>query len=221
MSVLNRTNYYKEKIMELNYIRQRHLIHDADVLLFRSTTFPHFGWWIGKYTNSMYSHAALAHWQNDELYCLEFREFEGSREYPIIKYLNQGDRIDVFRPCSYIEIPIFIKENEKVYVDYVIKNFTIETQNNIINTAKKLMGHKYSWWTIWQLAKNYIPFIRLRTVLHKNGEVDPRNFVCSTLVSYSYRINYIDPVPQLCDVCTTPGDLARSALFFKIFEISF
>jgi hypothetical protein len=204
-----------------NYQERKHLIQNADILLFKSGRFPNFGWWISRYTNSSYSHAALAYWEDDELYCLEFREFEGSRQYPIVEYLKQGCQIDVFRPFSYIEYPIAHETPDGIIVENHTLNFDIIVRQNIINTAKELMHKPYSWWTIWQVSKNYIPLLRLRKTRSKNGNVDVKQFVCSTLVAYSYRINYIDPVPFLPDEHTTPGDLSRSAAFFKLFEIIF
>ena len=207
--------------MKLDFNTQKHLIHNADVLLFRSKPFPNLGWWISKYTNSIYSHTALAYWERDELYCLEFREFKGSRQYPIIEYLKNGDKIDVFRASSYIEHPQAHETPNGLVVENQYKHFGSIVEDSIIHTAKALMNNRYSMWTIWQLSKNYIPFLRLRQAPCKNGEIDPKSFVCSTLVTYSYRINYMDPVPLLYDSQTTPGDIARSAIFHKLFEITF
>jgi hypothetical protein len=181
-----------------------------------------FGWIIGKYTYSEYSHAALAHWHGDDIHCLEFREFVGSREvFTIQNYLDLGCRIDVFRAAPSVSIPYVDFENpENPTVQTLDFKFDRVTANKVIATAHNLLGRKYSWWTIWQLAKTFIPFVRLRRRnIVKNGEPDEGEFVCSTLVSYAYRLNYADPVSFLPDSYTTPGDLARSELFVKLFEI--
>jgi hypothetical protein len=109
--------------------------------------------------------------------------------------------------------------NDGYYVKNEVKHFDSHVREKIIKTAKELIGRPYSWWTIYQNMKNYCPFIRLCRKECKNGEIDTKTFVCSTLVTYSYRINFIDPVPFLCDCCTVPGDLARSRLFFKLFSV--
>ena len=206
--------------VQLDYQTQKYLIKNADVLLFKAKKFPRLGWWISKYTNSPYSHSALAYWKNDELYCLEFREFLVSREYPLIEYLKSGYKIDVFRVCQNIEYPVAINTHYEPCVDYRKKYFTLETQYDIIYTAKQLIGKKYGWQNIYTLCKKYIPFARLFCKLHQDDD-NLTSFVCSTLVAYCYRQHFLDPVPLLCDSCTTPGDLARSAIFFKLFEIIF
>lgn len=205
-------------MVALSYSKCQHLIKDADILLFKCGKFPCFGWWISKYTRSPYSHVAMAHRVEDEILCLEFREFKGSREYPLINYINEGCKIDVFRCVSSINYPeIMLYPSIQVYDTY--HRLSNNIKNKIIHTAKSLMNKPYSWWTIWTLAKYFIPFIRLRQPICKNGEVNPSDFVCSTLISYSYRVNFLDPVPFLADNQTTPGDLARSPLFYKLFEI--
>lgn len=207
--------------LKLEYNKCKHLINDADVLLFHH--FPgcmNVGYWIAKYTNSPYSHAGLAHWHNDNLQCLEFREFIGSREYSVEQYLQDGARIDVFRASPTVDMPYIDfgdPENPKVEIKHY--DFSDDIAKKIISTAHALLGKPYSWWTIWQLSKTLIPFVRLGQHVIKNGAPDPAEFVCSTLVSYSYRLHYADPVSFLSDSYTTPGDLARSELFVKLFEI--
>jgi hypothetical protein len=211
-----------ENNLKLEYSKYKHLVNEADILLFHHGIMFSFGWIIGKYTYSEYSHAALAHWHDDDVRCLEFREFVGSREvFTIQNYLDLGCRIDVFRATPFLSIPYVDFENpENPTVQTLDFNFDRVTANKVIATAHHLLGRKYSWWTIWQLAKTFIPFVRLRRRnIVKNGEPDDAEFVCSTLVSYAYRLNYADPVSFLPDSYTTPGDLARSELFVKLFEI--
>ena len=200
------------------------LIKEGDVLLFRKKGGIHtISWWIRTYTKSKYSHVGLAHWHKDtgELLCLEFREFRGSREFPVKQYVKEGQQIDVFRACTLIEAP-YIDNSFPDYPElkYRTHKFTSTTASNITSTAHELLGRDYGWWNIWQLIKTYIPFIRLgQNIEGKNGLADEQEFVCSTLVAYSYRVHYIDPVPYVSDVYTTPGDLSRSDLFVKLFEI--
>ncbi len=209
-----------EKYPKLEYSKYGYLINEADLLLFNHPACTSVGWWIAKYTNSPYSHAGLAHWHDDGLKCLEFREFIGSREYPIEQYLKEGAKIDVFRATPSVEMPYLdFADPENPTYQTIRYEFTKDTASKIINTAHVLLGKPYSWWTIWQLAKTFIPFVRLGQSPLKNGPPDEQEFVCSTLVSYSYRLNYADPVSFLSDSYTTPGDLARSELFVKMFEI--
>jgi hypothetical protein len=208
--------------LKLEYSKYKYLINEADILLFNHGVFLGIGWIVAKYTHSPYSHVALAHWHGDDVRCLEFREFIGSREdFTIQDYLDRGCRIDVFRAAPTISIPYVDFESlDNPTVEKIEIEFDRTVATKIIATAHKLLGRRYSWWTIWQLAKTFIPFVRLRQhKFEKNGEPDVKEFVCSTLISYAYRLNYADPVSFLPDPYTTPGDLARSELFVKLFEI--
>jgi hypothetical protein len=208
-------------MITIPYATAKGLIKEADVLLFKASKFPGVGWWIGKYTQSPYSHAGLAHWEDGKLYCLEFREFKGSRMYPMDNYI-QGRQVDVFRAAETVIRPA-IKVDDydgKTYLAYEDFHFTDDIADSITATAKQLIGKKYSYWTIWQMFKTYIPFVRLGRKVIKNGEPETKKFVCSTLVTYAYRVNYIDPVPFLSDGYTSPGDLARSGLFSMLFSVN-
>ena len=212
--------------MTIPYEQCKDFIKEADILLFRATKFPRVGWWISKYTNSPYSHAALAHLDDKEVFCIEFREFHGARSYPLRKYIEEGDQIDVFRVCKYICYPKLRLENDNFCtINLETKMFTKQDAQNVTNTALKFVNrqdekkYRYSYWTIWQLLKTYIPIVRFRTNVNKNGNANTQKFVCSTLVNYAYRINFMDPIPFLSDEYTTPGDLARSSLFFRLFSI--
>lgn len=206
--------------MKIKYNNAKSLIKEADILLFKCGKFPKVGWWISKYTHSEYSHVGIAHWYGGELYCIEFREFIGSRIYKLDEYIKANAKIDVFRVCEAILQPIIVEDDinggYKLLENMIV--FTDSIASKITADALDLVGKKYSYWTIWQMFKTYIPFIRFRVNI-KNGEPANSNFVCSSFVAYAYRTNFLDPVPSLSDNYTTPGDLARSALFFKIFEI--
>lgn len=206
--------------IKIPYDKCKSLIKEADLLLFHHGEFPSVGWWIGKYTRSMYSHAGLAHWDNNEIYVLEFKEFTGSRKYLLNDYIKDDVKIDVFRACSDISYPR-IRKIDNSYVQ-TFDHFTVNdsTRKSITESALELIGETYSYWIIWQILKTYIPFIRLNTRGIKSTKETIESFVCSTLVTYSYRVNFIDPVPFLDDNYTTPGDLARSSIFTKLFEIT-
>jgi hypothetical protein len=211
------------KDIVLSYDEGKTLIHKADVLLFKCGSFCSTGWWIGKYTNSIYSHVALANiMENNEIECLEFREFKGSQRYPLKKYIEEGSKICVFRCIDRIDYPVCeIFEDKYVHVSLKSKNFNQNIADNIVNTAIELMGRSYSYWSIWSMGKGYIPLLRLKSkkICKDEDKPDESDFVCSTLITYAYRTNFIDPVPFLPDIYTTPADLARSRIFFKLFSI--
>ena len=202
--------------MITNYSLCKHLIREADVILFRKSNFPSVSWWIGLYSQSPYSHIGLAHWDKGELYCLEFREFKGSRTYLMNDYIKEEEnRIDIFRVCDKIK---FTGTDPK---DTIEKEFTPTIAKDITNYALELMAkyNKYGWQLIWKIWRTYLPFVRVwRNVKYddSNGSI----YVCSTLVTQTYRKHYLDPVPFLADEYTKPGDIARSAILRRIFSIS-
>jgi hypothetical protein len=206
----------------LSYEKYKNLIKDADILLFQHEKFPGFGWWIGRYTNSKYSHVALACWNGNDVDCLEFRELRGGRSYPIKQYLEDGYKIDVFRTVTVFEHPVLEYTHHKdFYITYDTHVFNSKVAANIITTAKSLIGIRYDWITIFKFMTTYIPFLRLKDN-HKTDDEwhDSHSFVCSTLITYCYRKHFTDPVPFLSDRYTSPGDLARSELFWKLFTLS-
>lgn len=210
------------KDIVLSYKKYKGLIKDADVLLFQHGKFPCMGWWIGKYTNSPYSHAALAHRKNGEIECLEFRELRGARPYPLEQYIADGYKIDVFRAVTVFEHPVLeYTHNKDYYVTYHTHVFNTKVAESIIQTANELMGIHYGWTTIFKFWKTYIPLLRFKHN-HKTDDDwhDSHAFVCSTLITYCYRKHFCDPVPFLSDRFTSPGDLARSELFWKLFTLS-
>ena len=210
----------------MEYNECKNIIQDADVLLFRGGKFPGIGWFIAKYSQSPYSHVGLAYWENNELYVLEFREFKGARKYKLQEYVDEyPGRIDVFRACLRIEIPKLVTGtdvNQKLipYCSHAIYNFTKSTQKRIVTDALNLINNhiEYGYRLIWRIAKTYCPLLRLfQKVPCKdcNGNL----YVCSTLVTKTYRKHFLDPVPFLADEYTKPGDLARSSIFRKLFTI--
>ena len=59
------------------YHEAKQYIKEADVLLFRGEGL--ISWLIKRYGSGVHSHAGMAHWDGDNLECVEFREFKGAR----------------------------------------------------------------------------------------------------------------------------------------------
>lgn len=198
----------------LDYNRQtKALIEEGDVLLFRAPRFPKIGWWITKYTGGIYSHVALAHWDNNELFCIEQREFKGGRSVLLESQLN--NTIDVYRAKPQI-MQHELVDNKVIWRTKIL---TDEIRKDITKTALSLTGTSYGWKSIWEIFKSYAPFFRIIT-RPKNGDESVADaYVCSTVVTYSYRMNYEDPCPNLSDKRTSPADIAQSALFDYLFTI--
>ncbi len=196
-------------------------INEADVLLFRAPGFPSIGWGITVYTGGVHSHVALAYKYGNKLYCVEQREFKGGRSVNLQSQLKKhAGRIDVYRPTSHIYVPYvaFDESTRKVSIEWKEKEFDDSTARAVVETALDLTGMEYGWRNIWEIFKVYAPGLRLlrKPKPDTNGA---RAYVCSTLVTYSFRKNYADPCPNLSDTRTAPADIAQSALFNYLFTI--
>ena len=175
------------------------LIQEADILLFRGKGI--ISWLIKRYGSGVHSHVGIAHWDNDNLQCVEFREFKGGRSVSLKTQVdNSPFGIDVFRASKRVDY-----ENDSYVLDDI-------TKEKISSIMLKLTGLPYGWRNIWKLVKHYVPFCRLAQQNIKDNNAT-KIFVCSTAAAYAYRMAYIDPVPYLADSAVTPSDLARSALF--------
>lgn len=194
-------------------------IQTGDVLLFKAPPFPSVGWGITQYTGGKHSHVGLAKRDGEHVYCVEQREFKGGRAVNLKTQVDQNpSRIDVYRPKSEF-VSWESDKNEDFSVKKVKYTFTNEVAEHIIDTAMDLTGTDYGWKNIWEIFKGYCPGYRL-IYRRKNGDDEiSKAYVCSTLVTYAYRINFIDPCPNLRDSKTKPSDLAQSMLFDYIFTI--
>ena len=203
------------------YHEAEQYIKEGDVLLFRGRGLS--SWLIKRYGSGVHSHAAMAHWDNDNLECIEFREVKGGRAVSLKSQVEtHPDNIDIFRPARQIHSMNFSgwPENMEAYDrEEQIDIFNEDTAKEVTDVMLQLTGLPYGWKNIWKLAKHYLPFARLAKQNIKDD--DPMNvFVCSTAVAYAFRKAYIDPVPYLADSAVMPADLARSALFKYQFTIS-
>lgn len=204
----------------LNHIRE------ADVLLFRGRGL--ISWLIKRYGGGVHSHAAMAHWDSDNLECVEFREFKGGRTVSLKSQVEtHPDNIDIFRPLDAVSFNRFSTwpENKEVRsIRPIITNenvehkFDEEVAKKVTDTMLELTGLPYGWKNFFKLGKHYLPFCRLAPQNMKDDEPN-EVFVCSTAVTYAYRANFLDPAPFLADAATTPADLARSPLFNYQFTI--
>jgi hypothetical protein len=203
------------------YHEAEQYIKEGDVLLFRGRGLS--SWLIKRYGSGVHSHAGMAHWDSDNLECIEFREFKGGRTVSLKSQVEtHPDNIDIFRPARQIHSMNFSgwPANMEAYDrEEQIDIFNEHTAKEVTDVMIELTGLPYGWENIWKLAKHYIPFARLAKQNIKDD--DPMNvFVCSTAVAYAFRKAYVDPVPYLADSAVMPADLARSALFKYQFTIS-
>lgn len=191
------------------------LINEADILLYRGKKGSFVSWMICKYSKSIYSHAAVATIEDEEVKGLEFKEFVGSRITDLIKEVNSGEQIDVFR-VSPIVTSLYL--TRAGYIDVKQYNFSRLVSRLITKDIKKIIGKKYGYTIIINMIKSLLPFYRFE-VTKDNQDSEPKKMVCSTLIAYFYRKYFLDLVPFMSDYYVTPGDIARSSSVNYLFSI--
>ena len=185
-------------------------IKEADILLFRAGDFPSAGWWITGLSGGIHSHVGLASLSSGDITIIEQKEFKGGREV-ILKSQIKDSTIDVYR----ISPKITVRKDGK----WVEKTFNEDIAHNVTSRARKITGEAYNWTNIWKIYKSYLPVYRM-IFREKNGEDKvSKAKICSQLVSYSFREEYVDLVPNLRDEKTKPNDIACSAIAFPVFSI--
>jgi hypothetical protein len=193
-------------ILQKRFVEATRLIRDADLLLFRraplSLRSP--GSIVGKAIatsgRSDYSHAAKAVWWRcnspSVLLCVEVREFYGGRAVTLESQVRENPgRIDVYRA------------NEAGCVEY--------SRFGAAAYMLSFTGQPYGYGAIARAAKAYIPFVRWAFETDSDDrQCDSHAVFCSEAVSRADRIGGgVDPVPNLADRDTEPGDLARSDFY--------
>lgn len=201
----------------LPYSQARQHIEEADVLLFKAHGVV--GRVITTLTGGHHSHVGLANWNRDRLYCVEQKEFKGGRSISLSRLVQEKpERIDVYRVNKYIYVPTVIKNNGTFTVRWDKRVFGPKRASQITDIALELTGSEYGWRNIWEIFKCYTPFLRLMQKTKGDEEI-ARAFVCSTLITHSYRKVYADLCPNLSDTRTTPADIAQSGLLHYMFTI--
>lgn len=213
-----------QREIRVPFAKCKNLIEDGDVLLFRCPKFPKIGWFIALFTFSTHSHVGLAFIENNEVYSVEFKEFHGSRIYPLSKYFENGSVIDIYRPPQIMKVPYLdappVINGHKLEIKFETLFFN-DIRKRILDEAKSIVNQKisYGWSNIWKIILTLIPFIRL--IVKKNTiEQRPKSWVCSTLVAFCYRRHFLDLCPQVNDSVTTPADISGNALTQYIMTIT-
>jgi hypothetical protein len=206
-------------MLNLKWAEAQHLLEEGDILLFRAKpSMLGVSYWISKYTRSVHSHVSLVTFEDKTPYCLEFREFIGSRLHPLTEELEKGEVIDVYRIMRRFQVAEINRETNRISTKEY--EFNPKIAKNITNYARSLVTQKvgYSWALIARMSLYFVPVLRL---LQYNSidELKEEAFVCSTLVSRTYREFFVDLVPGVPDYLTNPGDIAKSGLIYYMFTI--
>lgn len=76
-----------------------------------------------------------------------------------------------------------------------------------------MTGKKYGWGNLLKASLLHMPFVRFLVTPDTDDKANGSLPFCSQAVSRADRAGGVDPVPNLSDRLTEPGDLARSAAY--------
>ncbi len=180
------------------YSAVRDQIRDGDLMLKQGKGVG--AWFIGIAGRSPYTHAGMACWWHDDLFLLEVQRTGGravmlSRQ--VEKYPGQWD---VFEANHY-------PRNVLLLPDY--------NSDASCSFMRRLCGCDYGFVGLAAAALLHLPVVRwfVRPDIDDDAR-DRRPPFCSQACAMAYRIGGgVDPVENLADRLTEPGDLARSPFF--------
>ncbi len=148
---------------------------------------------------SEYTHAAMAAWWNGRLMCLETIQGRGGRAVLLSRLVVQNPgRIDVYRANA----------NRRRF-----------DRAGAVNAMIEITGQRYGWWSLWKTALVHLPVVRLLVRADTDDRANGSLPFCSQAISRACRAGGVDPVPNLADRSTEPGDLARSVFFSYRFTL--
>lgn len=190
------------------------LINNGDVLLFRSNTW--IGWILKKVGRGHHSHAAIAFWDESDLFLTEMKEIFGGRIALLKNVIERNHvEIDIYKVVPEFLEPIW--EDNKLELKSVIYD-----RDGTIQCMKSLAGKKYDWGKIIWMAKRHMPYLRFK--VHEEHEFDDTYVnstgnVCSTAVAYCIESHFTDLIKNKANFAVEPADLARCPLLKYCFSI--
>jgi hypothetical protein len=182
----------------VRYQDVRHLIRDADTLLYRRSGL------IALAGRGAHSHAAKAAWWHDDLFCLEVREWVGGRAVTLSSQVRRfPGRIDVFETNAYGRWPNYDCGGAARYM-------------------RRLTGCEYGWLNLLVAATLHLPVVRLIAKPNLDDQSISRwPPFCSHAVAAADRLGGgVDPVRHFADQMVEPSDLARSSFYRYRFTLT-
>jgi hypothetical protein len=167
-------------------------IEDASVLLYRPWLRP-ASIIIAMVGRTRYSHGAMAARWGEDVMCLEQLQTTGGRATCFKEQVERSwGRWDVYR---------------------VVPGPKPFDAAKAVQAMRRLTGTPYGWWSLIGVTLRHTPFLRLFFPTSMNDQANGKHRwrFCSDAVSWALRVGGFDPVPNLADRATEPGDLARSS----------
>lgn len=185
----SRVKTMPRKMVRLGAARRQ--IRDSDLLLYRCHGL------IALAGRGEYSHAAKTAWWDDELFCLEIRQWYGGRAVTLASQVQRyPGRIDVYRT----------NPNGR---------WRRYDRAGAVRFMRRLCGCQYGYMVLAAVAVLHMPLVRwLARTNVDDRAIDRRPPFCSQACAMADRLGGgVDPVPNLADRLTEPADLARSAFY--------
>ena len=187
------------------YSEARGQIRDADLLLWRPTSWD--GWIIAQLTRSEHCHASKAAWEASRLMTLGTEGGKGGIAEPLSEQVAKYPGI----------IDVYEVNPEGRWHGY-------DRAASIAWTRNHVVGQKYGWWATIRsglsrvIVLRWFPYFSPNRDDEANGTKPPN---CSAACSMSDRLGgNVDPVENLSDLATEPGDLARSPFYKYRFTLT-
>ncbi len=175
-----------EKLALYSAVRKK--IRDGDPLLFRG------GSRLGRISGrSPITHAGMAVWWGDDLMCVHTVQWRGG----VTDHLSEL----VAKHPGQIEVRGICEAKRRRY-----------SRALAVAEMKKIIGKPYGWGSILTAAYLHLPIVRWFARPMRSDEANSDFPFCSEAVARSLRAGGVDPVPNLADKFTEPGDLDRSAV---------
>ncbi len=177
--------------IHIRYADARETIRDADLLLFRRR--DRLARLIAVAGRSQYVHAAIAGWWRDRLMCVEMTS-GGGRAQLLSNIVEQWPGvIDVYQANA------------------VRRRFS---RRRALLAMIAITGRRYGWLNLLRASLLHLAAFRFLVPPDTDdGETSNWPPFCSQAVAMADRAGGVDPVPNLADRLTEPGDLARSAFY--------
>jgi hypothetical protein len=172
-------------------------IRDGDLLLFKRRGL------ISVAGRGEHSHAAKAAWWDDDLFCVEVREWHGGRAVTLESQVAKfPGRIDVYQANAAERWPEYDRTRATQFM-------------------RRLAGCDYGYAAVLAAAMLHLPVVRLAVRTEVNDDaIDRRPPFCSDACAMADRLGGgVDPVPHLADRLTEPADLARSPFYAYLFTL--
>jgi len=179
------------------YSSARKRIRDGDVLLFRRGD-GIVSKMIAVAGRSPYIHAGMAVWWHDRLMCVETIQGIGGRAAHLSAQVTAPHTTILVRRVR------SRKFNRPAAADAML---------NVI-------GKRYGWWGLFKAATIHLPIWRFLVKPDTDDKANGSLPFCSQAVASALRAGGVDPVPNLADRLTEPGDLARSAALRDVFILT-